>query len=734
MLMSGQTAALGVGVRLELDGERWEVLEWSGREILLCGENAQRLRRVGLAWLLSQPDLRVLGEQDADAAGLSPAVVLGELDQAGRADLEARVAEVQEVLTGFRRGSAELALPGEPRDGFGPGSTAMSRYRVKAAELGVGESTVRRWVAAFVRQGPAGLVARTNPVSGPGEHVDARWIEMCRVVLAERADGSRPTRAIVLAQVGVRLAEQYGPGVVALPGKSTAYEVLRDLSRGTNAFTGSTKGKRSIAERPAPVYGRLRAVRPGEYVLLDTTRLDVFAMEPVTCRWVQAELTVAMDVFTRCITGLRLTPVSTKAVDVAGVLYETVRPRPAADDALSLAGHGVPATVLVEADKLVDAAGRRLLPSVAAETIVYDHGQIYVSEHVRSVCARLGISLQPARLRTPTDKSPVERWFRTLGEGLLAALPGYKGPDVHSRGKLVENEAFFFLDELEQIIREWIGLYHRRAHRSLRIAQVPGLRLSPLEMFEHGVHRAGWLQIPWRPDTAYDFLAVEWTSIQHYGVQVGGLRYDGPGLTGYRNQRSRYRGPHAGKWPIGVDPSDRRAVFFQDPHDHAWHRLAWEHAPLLDQPFSGEAVDYARGLAARTQRFPNVTTTLIELLERWGAGLTTSAAERRMATRISQQRLLLFDPGLPDSASDGGDDPGDSADAAEPRRQLPSQRNLTALTGDAADAVDTDDDVLPDDEPDDGDDDPNLDDEPGPDRDVAQRGESDFYADVMDSE
>ena len=39
------------------------------------------------------------------------------------------------------------------------------------------------------------------------------------------------------------------------------------------------------------VLGRLRATRPGEYVVLDTTPLDVFAMEPVTMRWVGVELT-----------------------------------------------------------------------------------------------------------------------------------------------------------------------------------------------------------------------------------------------------------------------------------------------------------------------------------------------------------------------------------------------------------------------------------------------------------
>ena len=42
--------------------------------------------------------------------------------------------------------------------------------------------------------------------------------------------------------------------------------------------------------------------------------------DPLTLRRVQAELTVAMDWYTRCITGLRLTPVSTKSVDAAAVL------------------------------------------------------------------------------------------------------------------------------------------------------------------------------------------------------------------------------------------------------------------------------------------------------------------------------------------------------------------------------------------------------------------------------
>lgn len=49
---------------------------------------------------------------------------------------------------------------------------------------------------------------------------------------------------------------------------------------------------------------------------------------------------------------------------------------------------------------IAEAAGPALVP----ETIVVDHGKIFVSEHLTSVCARMGISIQPVRLRTGRDK------------------------------------------------------------------------------------------------------------------------------------------------------------------------------------------------------------------------------------------------------------------------------------------------------------------------------------------
>jgi transposase InsO family protein len=363
---------------------------------------------------------------------------------------------VREACTGYRSGSAELALPGEPRPEYGPGTGKLQRYQAKAAELRLGVRTIRRWAAALERYGPAGLLDdRHLRRQAPGGVADPRWLQMARTVLAEHTDSSTPTQDLVLARITARLDAEHGTGTVPQPGQTRARALLREISKGTSAF-GGAKARREIAGRPAAPYGRLPATRPGEYLLLDTTRLDVFAMDPVTLRWVQAELTLAMDLFDRCITGLRLTPVSTKAIDAAAVLFESVRPlpEPAAGRADARPPyHGLPGQVIIDAARLATEDGEPLLPSVAAETVVVDHGKIYLSEHLMSACARLGISVQPARVYQATDKAALERFFRTLREQLLAALPGYKGPDVYRRGKHPEQQAFYFLHELEQIIR-----------------------------------------------------------------------------------------------------------------------------------------------------------------------------------------------------------------------------------------------------------------------------------------
>lgn len=139
-----------------------------------------------------------------------------------------------------------------------------------------------------------------------------------------------------------------------LPSPATAYRILERLELTQPLFRQSTKRIRDIAARPDRPYGKLHPARPGEYLLMDTTPLDVYAMDPHTLKWIGVQLTVSLDWYSRCITGVGLSPTA-KSIDAAAVLYQSFRPVQAGADWPARAvwpPHGVPRSVLIEEQAL----------------------------------------------------------------------------------------------------------------------------------------------------------------------------------------------------------------------------------------------------------------------------------------------------------------------------------------------------------------------------------------------
>ncbi len=341
-----------------------------------------------------------------------------------------------------------------------------ARIANAAAALGVSVRTVQRRLRRFQQLGTAGLVDE-RLLKGTRRSVDPRWDEACLGVLEEFTNASTPSQQTVIRRANEAFLAAVPDGVA--PSRTVAYERVRELDHGRYTF-GEAKQRRSVAKRPQGVLGQLKPTRPGEYVLLDGYKLDVFAMEPVTMRWVNTELTVAMDLFDRSIKGLRLRPVAAKSADVAGVLFQALTPQRwgSGTEAPSGPYAGVPEHLVLGS------------VGVLPDTIVIDHGKVYTCEHTLSVCRRLGISVQPAIPNKPTDKPALERFFKSLRLSLLDKLTGYKGPNIFARGHDVERGAFYYVNELEQLIREWVGdVYHRKAHQGLVDPRLPHVELSP---------------------------------------------------------------------------------------------------------------------------------------------------------------------------------------------------------------------------------------------------------------
>ncbi|MFJ4636372.1 hypothetical protein ACIP69_12125 [Streptomyces hygroscopicus] len=159
-------------------------------------------------------------------------------------------------------------------------------------------------------------------------------------------------------------------------------------------------------------------------------------------------------------------------------------------------------------------------------------------------------------------------------------------------------------------------------------------------MFEHGLARAGYIDVPRDRDLAFEFLPTKWRTIQHYGVEIGGRRYGGAGLP-EPGTRSPYQGRVKNGWPFQIDPDDVSRIYFRDPASRIWRALTWEHESSARMPLSEDALGFARKLAAAKYRYPDDRLAVADLLERWNLGLGTTLAERRMALRLSREQAAI---------------------------------------------------------------------------------------------
>lgn len=300
--MSGNVLELKVGARVWFDGGAWTVCEVLGAEVRLR-DSHDRYRLTAIDELLGRArDLDAVADTDATSPGMSN-VALSALTAKQRGLVDRRLAVLAPLLQASSVDSEAL------------GSAA--------AALGVSTRTVRRRLEDLRNLGPGGLIDE-RLLKDTRRSVDPRWDEACTQVLRDQTNRSTPSRATVIRQANAAFLAAVPEGQV--PSKTVAYQRVEELDRGRYTF-GEAKQRRSVAKRPQGVLGQLRPTRPGEYVLMDGYKLDVFAIEPVTMRWVNTELTVAMDLYDRSLKGIRLRPVAAKSADVADVLLQCLTPQ-----------------------------------------------------------------------------------------------------------------------------------------------------------------------------------------------------------------------------------------------------------------------------------------------------------------------------------------------------------------------------------------------------------------------
>ena len=221
----------------------------------------------------------------------------------------------------------------------------------------------------------------------------------------------------------------YGPGVVPLPGRTTFYKLIDAVATGRHTF-GSAVTRRQTANRPQGMFTPTHAARPGEQVQIDSTPIDVLVLLDNGVP-VRADLTIAVDVATRTICAAVLRPVGTKAVDAALLLARMLVPepmRPGWSAALRMSASRLPHARLLDIDARMELAAAR--PVIVPDTIVIDGGKVFVSDTFTRACDRLGVSVQRARPRTPTDKAIVEATFGSINTLFCQHVAAYTGSNT----------------------------------------------------------------------------------------------------------------------------------------------------------------------------------------------------------------------------------------------------------------------------------------------------------------
>jgi hypothetical protein len=232
---------------------------------------------------------------------------------------------------------------------------------------------------------------------------DARVVQAIVAALDAETHTSTGTRSRLIRRVTKAVEEAYGAGVVPLPSRTTFYKLIDVLSTGRHTF-GSAVTRRQMANRPAGPFTPTWADRPGEQVQIDSTPLDVMVLLDSGLP-VRADLTIAVDVATRTICAAVLRPVGTKAVDAALLLAKMLVPepmRPGWAESLRMSASRLPHLRLVDIDARMEAAAAK--PVIVPDGVVIDGGRVFISDTFMRACTRLGISVQRARPRTPTDK------------------------------------------------------------------------------------------------------------------------------------------------------------------------------------------------------------------------------------------------------------------------------------------------------------------------------------------
>jgi putative transposase len=326
------------------------------------------------------------------------------------------------------------------------------------------------------------------------------------------------------------------------------------------------EGRKTARDRFAPAIGSLEADWPRSLVQIDHTLVDVIVVDRLTRAPIQRPwLTLAIDVYSRCVVGFHLSLEAPSATSVALCISHAVLPK-----AQWLAERQV------EADWPVYGLFTRLH---------LDNAKEFRSEALRRGCEQCGMAIDYRPVRTPHYGGHIERLIGTM-MGKVHLLPGTTFSNVQAKGEAnPEKTASMTIDERERWLAHAVaGVYDRTVHRALGT--------PPVAAWERGI--VGDVTTPGcgeprsAPDPRrllIDFLPIERRLVRRDGVSLHSISYWSDILRSWIGEPE--------KMLVRYDPRDLSRIFLLCSRRSVLRPALSRSATSLDHPVGAAPRDQA---------------------------------------------------------------------------------------------------------------------------------------------
>lgn len=335
---------------------------------------------------------------------------------------------------------------------------------------------------------------------------------------------------------------------VPVPSRETFRKHLRSLE--CDETVAARYGAKEAKKRFKATGEGLAAHRPLLLATIDHTLADVHVvLEADEWRYVgRPFLTVLMDVHSRCILGWVLSFEPASLYSVIECVKRANRPKPKMR------------ALFPDTPELADIYGK-------CDEIVVDNGLEFIGTSFESGMTDLGISIRWAPVKSPTDKSVVERFFSTLNSMFHKKLPGGTFPVQKLRNWELDPQKFAILTlaQTEALLDLAVGTYHQALHRSLRD--------TPVRTWARGVSNDTGINIIGDDRQLDKMLGARVERLlTRSGVDLFNLRYHDPAITGplledlarRESIRGRREGSASAKVAVKYNPANLGEI-------HVWN-------------------------------------------------------------------------------------------------------------------------------------------------------------------